>query len=706
MPPTKEPLAIIVGGLDATLNIPVGSIQINLELGNRVPSATFTIQDAASFGVRRWQTILIVSPDYATQYFLGYITDYSLQKRGITRDYAVTCSSIEVRLQKSTLNHICSGTDTDIINCMFANSLPDLTDLFDFTGITDLRLDSFDFPALDMNLLDALDQLSSKVNANYSWSPSENTRVNHFSNPNMNTDGGYLSGVLPDGSDAKSNYSSWNSANVAWGDSYGDSSGGMQITLQTISSVARGFLVIGNSTKHAVRYNRIEGGSLRISTSLYHKKDAGTTNLFLTFEVIVYDANGEFVKTLGEGSLGGMVLTSWNQSARDLRYLIDSDDIPLAGYLDVIVYFEQSAPIDASTVNVEKIMIEAIESVGGFYPTEYFDGEQKDAGLTGESHWMGTARDSASYLGDGQAMNWSDTPPNAAYDIDIGTDDFINDLQLEDMALDGINTVVVTGAFVYVDVDYEYPSNNQLTHFDLEESVFPQDGATYPIIYKNTGSDGTPTWTAQTVGNRIDDTLGVGNDCLYDEEKHWVEFNTAPADLKRGWRVVGRIKQRIRAVVEDEFQVADDGVQLVAAIYNETASTEEDVYELGLAELARRAGTRRITFTTLEPGLLPGAEIDIADSSQGISETMIIKRVSKNYGIEGEFGGGYVRAEIEAGDHNPDLADIVAQNTAMATTRPPISASTADKALTQLYDDDNLPLWDDDNANLYQSTDT
>jgi hypothetical protein len=270
------------------------------------------------------------------------------------------------------------------------------------------------------------------------------------------------------------------------------------------------------------------------------------------------------------------------------------------------------------------------------------------------------------------------------------------------MALDGINTVVVTGGFVYEDVDYEYPSNNQLTHFDLEESVFAADGATYPIVYKNTGTDGTPIWTAQTVGNRIDNTLGVGGvTVLYDEEDHWLEFETAPADLKRGFRVVGRFKQRLRAVVEDELQVEDDGVQLVTAVYNDTITTEEDAFELGLAELGRRAGTRQMTFTTMEPGLEPGQEIDITDSAQGISETLIISRVTERYGIEGEFGGGYVNLSVEAGDHNPGLDDIIAQNYRMATDRPPITADTATQALSQLYDDDNLPMWDDDNAPLY-----
>jgi hypothetical protein len=695
--PTKEPLRIIIGGLEATNNIPVDSITIELEQGDTIGTSSFLVEDAASFNMTRWQTVLIMSPSGDTQYFFGYITDSDLEYRGVVVDYQVTCSSLEVRLQKSTLNKICTGTDTEIITCMFANSLPDLTDLFDLTGITDVRLDSFDFPSLDTDLMEGLNDLATKVDANYSWSRNDPARINWNHNPNIDDSGAEYGSTIPADSvefpPGNQPQASWVEGNTVW------NSSGYMISTSIIWGTFGDFsyLRIGSADDASVSkmlfsrpadqtdyYFFLKGTGNAASTS---------TNITLACELLIYNEDNTFFASLDNKN--DSIIADSTDRTWGVRHPIDGVELPEFFRIEYIIRASTTNP---HTIIYDDIIVEMYQDTAAF-PVQgaYFDGDSTGA------QWEGTANQSISLFVGKQTMNWGDTPPDAPYDIDIGTTDFISDFNFNDTGLDGINTVVVTGGFVYKAFDFEYPSNNQLTHFDLEESVFPVDGETLPRVYKNTGSDVSPTWTAQTVAQRVGNTPGVGNDVTYDEETHWVEFAAAPGDLKRGWRVEGRRKERIRAIVEDELQSESDGVQLVDAVYNGTIDNEEDAFEFGLAELGRRAGTRNASWTTLEPGLSPGQEIDVVDSVNGINETLIIQRVRKQYGIEGKHGGGYVSSHVEAGDEKANLQDIVAQNNRMATDRPPITADTADQALTQLFDDDNLPLFDDDNAPLYQS---
>ena len=697
--PTTEPLMIVIGGRDATQHIPVKSVSIQLENGARVSNASFTLENGSAFGVQRWQVVLIMSTDNTTQYFFGYIADYSMVKRGITRDYEITAQSVEVLLQKSAINTICTGTDTEILACMFSNSVPDLSGWFDLTGLEDLRLDSFDFPALDTNLLDAMNDLGAKVGANTSFSRADAGRVNYIVNPALATGILGYTGAL-DSNVAYGVYDdNWVAGNLVWDASAGETGGGLEITSVVaggpsgvhcaLSQVGRTTISADDDTLFLKKYGESE--SMWLTISWRAKFDAGHTGHVQALWVI-YDSVGAYYSGIWDATSLDI-----SEDWADFNYSLSLDHASLPSG-DFRVMLVQAVASDdgagvAFVLYEDSFMAEVKSAETAPTPGTYFDGETEGAS------WLGDANESASIMAGKTTLNWGPTPPDSSYDLDIGTTDFISDLELSDMALDGINTVIVTGAYTYVDVDWVYPSNNYQTHFDLEETVFPEEGDTYPKIYANSVA-GAPVWVQQSVGNRIDNTLGVGGiTCLYDAEQHWVEFETAPIDFYLGWRVVGRIKKRIRAVVEDEVQVAADGLQLVDTIYSDTAATEEDVFELGLAELARRAGTRSISFTTMEPGLVPGAQIDITDTAQGISETMIIERVSKRY-----LGGGFVESQVEAGDHNPDLVDIIYQTNTMASTRPPITADTVAKALTALYDSDNLAMWDSDNAPLYQST--
>jgi hypothetical protein len=213
----------------------------------------------------------------------------------------------------------------------------------------------------------------------------------------MNTDGTYLSGVLPTGSNAKANYPTWNSGNTAWSATDGrNSTGGMVVTMQTIGAEIIGFLTIGNSTKHAVKYSVSDDGIYYVLIGFDNSHDGSQfDSVSLGFEALVYDLNGNFVKTLGEDSGGGVFgLPVWNQSGTGKFNLTAESDIPQSGYIDFIArYHDPTPPQQATEIYSDNIIIEAY--VGTSSIGTYFDGD------TSGASWMGTPRDSASYFGDG-----------------------------------------------------------------------------------------------------------------------------------------------------------------------------------------------------------------------------------------------------------------------------------------------------------------
>jgi len=176
---------------------------------------------------------------------------------------------------------------------------------------------------------------------------------------------------------------------------------------------------------------------------------------------------------------------------------------------------------------------------------------------------------------------------------------------------------------------------------------------------------------------------------LYDLEEHWVEFQTEPSDLLRAWRIVGRIKQRMRATIQNEDNIAATGLELVDKLYDGNVTTPSQAFDLAQSELARREPSATVTFDTYDPGLLAGDEIDIVDSSQSFDETLIIERVTRTY-----LGGGKGKFHVECGKYAIGFDDVL--HTVNNTNEPkvPLSEDAVPVVLRILTDADGAQLTD------------
>lgn len=703
--PASEDLLIIVNGQTVTDLIPADSITIVNERGKRVSSCALTIQDGAALGIAQWQSLLVYSTDLATVHFNGFIMSYNTVKRGIYIDYTLDCSSVEILLQKATINGSFTGDDADILGAILANAYPDLSDFFDWAGdITPLSLSDLQMDFQDLNLMEALEALSAKVGgAPYNQGYNDNTGINMIKNPNINASMNYYGGTLATGSFWDNSFPTWNSGNVAWDAGFGESgTGGIRVTSQDFSGTHHGFLRIGRENDSAALPFRIDAPSeLWLAHSMRFKMTTATGSFAIRFRLVTYDIEGVLfhdgsntvLTTAGadSGSPGGWQTRksaasfTWGNGAFDPY---GADEIPSGGYCEFELQVTSSLPF---TFDIDKFIVEVLPpaaSPPNFPPTTgmftaYFDGNSSGA------YWLGVSNASASSTA-ANPLKWG-TSPDAAFDVDIGNmDELISDFQYDFNGFDGINSVIVTGGFQYEDVDWEYPAHGNAanTHFDLEVPVYAADTFEFPIIYKNTGSDESPNWVTQTVGTR-DDAFQTKN-TLYDLEGHWVEFSEAPAALDRSFRIVGRIKNRIRAIVQNESNIASTGLEMGSVLNIDTVSTPSQAFDLGQAELANRAPGATMRFTTYEPGLLAGDEIDIADDLQSLDETTIIERVTRNY-----LRGGKGKFLIEAGKYQSGLDDVLAETHYIATPRVPLDENAVELALRILTDDDEGELTDD-----------
>lgn len=289
---------------------------------------------------------------------------------------------------------------------------------------------------------------------------------------------------------------------------------------------------------------------------------------------------------------------------------------------------------------------------------------------------------------------WGDEADAADFDIDVqNSDEFAGDIELLEGDYDDFNTVVVTGGYEEVAIDWTYDADGAQDHFDLETPI------KNITVSKNTGTDVTPSWTAQDVGKWGGDTFvsdGGSADVLYDAEHHWLYFDANPANLVKAFRITGTILKPIQTTV-----VGDTGGGPVYAttVTNKNITSVEDAISFGHAELEKRNSIKRLNFTTYHPGLKPGQAITVIDSARGLAETQIIQRISTTW----LGASGHATFDIEAGEAESTGADtLIANNDKRSRETGP--KTTITPQIINLYTDDSGVVMTDDSGNvLYES---
>ncbi|MHA2248531.1 MAG: hypothetical protein ACXADY_26530 [Candidatus Hodarchaeales archaeon] len=658
--PSTEDLVIIVNGNTITKLIPYKSVRIVNERGKRVSTCSFTIENGANLGLAQWQTVMIYDPDMTTVHFNGFLMEFNTKKRGVQIDYTCDCSSVEILLQNTYVNGDFTGTDGVILSSLLSNADVDLSDIFDWTSdVTSLLSTDIGLPLNDSTLLDALDALAGKAGADYTQNYKSGTRINIIRNPELKDNGNFYDGTLPTGSyDAGTTPgAAWNPANAVYNNAGGETDGGYVLTSQTITSNEYVYLRVGRTSESASLNMHIAKKDQQWLGVRFRAKYTGAmATLNIRIRATTYYEDGTVFhdgQNIGpsQSIVGSGTWHDWDR-AIDLN----TQYIPDSGWIELVL-----SAVDLGgnpfTLNVDKFLVEFLQGSTEPTPGSYFTGAFSDA------YWLGSAHASGSQTG-GNPLKWG-AQDNAAFDIDIGNiDEIVGDLNINYNGFDGINGVLVTGGYDWVTVDWIYPANFELTHFDLETTVYPFATFSQPVVYTNIGTDESPNWSTKIVGTRQNGFTG-GVNVLYEPEDHWLEFQDPPPDLKKAWRIEGRIKQRIRQIQLDEDSVDSTGQTFLGKLFLNEASGSE-AFDIGQAELARRKPSATVEYTTYEPGLKAGTLQTIADDAQGFNETVTIERVTRTY-----LGGGYGKFRVEAGRYRTGLSDMMGQTFGVAETIVP-----------------------------------
>ena len=692
--PTAEPLLIIVDGKPITDSVPKDSVEIVEEIGKRVSTARFTVEAGAAFNLARWQTVLIYSEDMSTLHFGGFVMDLPTKRSGISVDYDLTCSSVEVLLQYAIIDGTFTGTDDEIIAAMLANAYPDLSDWFDWASdITPISLSDLTIDFQDMSLLDGLDKLSTQLGGvAFNQNNNDSLRLNINRNPALTNDMTDYGGALIEySSHYISDFGTWVAGNTTWGAGFGETGGGIKsVSLVGTGGVHVCYFRAGRSTDGDPinQVYHIERGANRwlgLRFRLYYEGDDTSNSVQVI--AVSYDDDGNFYNDQAR-LVNAFAIDTWSDWSRAWD-LSDPEYFPASGWVEFSVKTSAGAGDAQFNLFVDDFLVETL--YGESEPTvgTYFDGE------TANSRWIGVANASHSQTGDA-ALEWG-TSPNAAFDVDIdsGTEIF-DEFSIDYAGLGSLSSIIVSGT-TWEDVTWIYPNNGNAvsTHFDLEIPIYPPDTLSQPLIYTNIGSDGTPNWSSKTVATRQDGF--AAGDVLYDLEDHWLEFQDPPPDLELSFRVIGRIKKNSRTTVSNDTLINETGVNPTDVIILPNTTTTSEAYDIGQAQLDAHEPKAIVKFYTYEPGLKAGAELDIDDNTQGFSETLIIQRVTKKY-----LGGGILRAYIEAGALREDLGDIIYGNNQRAEDNLPVASDVTSLTVSELVDADANTLLDADGNTLLE----
>lgn len=222
-----------------------------------------------------------------------------------------------------------------------------------------------------------------------------------------------------------------------------------------------------------------------------------------------------------------------------------------------------------------------------------------------------------------------------------------------------VNRVTVVGGY-YLSADStwdEIPASGTQKEILLPYVLEPEDGQTQIRIDHNTGNDGAPTWTANTVGIDNIDALGVaGVDVLFNRDEKLLVFETAPSELDKAVRVRARYRVPVLVRVRSEVSYDTYGRWFDGKIVNQSIVTRNAAKLAGKALLAEQALARESgTFGISDrDGLVAGQKINIVDPLRGVNGDYLINQVQTRI-----LGGDKCVYKVSFGVYNPDLVDML-----------------------------------------------
>lgn len=649
--PTAYDVTTLVNDVDVTDFVPFSSMTIQ-SYPRQVSTFRFRVENPTGVTPARDHSVKVTWDSGADAIvFLGFITQVRTVKQdnGIIVNYECEASDYKILLARSVMDVAeLSGTDVDILGDLLTNGYPDLSSYFDFSsGVTGFA-DGIVLPTGNQSILDALNGLSDLTGGEWS-----------FTDVAVGNDIVTFSGTDDIAITATSTTQPYLRYDVA--------AGGGKGTLSPLETVP----ATGGNPDNCLVWQATSGASvagfgLQVQSFLYSTNNAATmnnvkfdyyinsdmTSVFSEIRVIIKEPGGSSFTNHYEN----ITYDTWSsidalndtKTQDEITFPASVGETSSFSEVTILIFFD--GVIDASTSTFD-VRLDNIE----FVQTPTIGGGGGDA------------------LSE---LNWSDTAPTADFNFNIDTsDEFGFDFDYTEGDFDDFNSVTVVGGNEEVAIDWTYPNQDSQVHIDLETDI--KDLA----VFKNTGSEGTPTWTSQTVGEFGKDTLGTV-DVNYDPLNHWLNFNTAPNNYYDAVRVTGKILRPIRVRVED----VGAGEQTYATvIQNENITSVSQALALGDSKLNKRNAVTNLSFKTFEPGLNAGESINVTDTDRGLNQTLVIQSIRTRW-----LSPKLAEFEVECGSDEAVGVDVIIANNDKRSRVNQIAAGSTITTYEGLTTDSNV----------------
>jgi hypothetical protein len=646
--PTAYDLTITINDVDATIYIPHNSMSMEL-YPRQVSTFRFRVENPSGVTPSRNHEIVVTANSLAGTpvVFLGYIREVKTTKfgNGISVFYECEAADRKILLQRSVIDtDYLTGTDTSILSALLTNGYPDLSSYFNFSDNVTGFADGLNLPVGNSSIMEALEALSELTGGEYSFDNIASNGIDSISFSGgddiaiSGTTKPYITGAYLG--------SNTFSPAAAIGGSVGNP--GASLYLQPTSGSNLG--PTSALSFHSYLYTPPANAELSNITFDYY---IGTDITTATIVVTVYDTSSSTTSyTFSSPTTGSWQSVDVNADGGSALFP-ETIGRTAAGLVpEIVIEFKIGAVYDASVSTVDM----RLDNVA-FTLNPAFGGN-----------------------GNSSALNWGDTAPDADFNFNIdSSDEFGFNFDFTEGDFDDYNSVTVVGGNTEDAIDWTYPNQDSQVHINIETDVSDI------VVYKNTGSEGTPTWTSQTVGVYGEDDIS-SVDVLYNKLNHWLLFATAPPNYYDAVRITGTILTPIRVRVED---VQGSDPTYATVVENSSITSVDQALALGNSKLKKRNAVKNLTFKTYEPGLVPGQKISITDSGRGLAETLVIQRISVRW-----VGGDKALFTVECGTDESIGIDTIVANNDKRSRDNQLAAGAVVRTYTSITDADDNTLTD------------
>jgi len=278
------------------------------------------------------------------------------------------------------------------------------------------------------------------------------------------------------------------------------------------------------------------------------------------------------------------------------------------------------------------------------------------------------------------SYNISDTP-------DLTATFPASDIRIYNDGSGVVNRVEVIGGNYLSDdqTDY-YMGTGQSNRISLTFKYVKASTQTAVLLYRNDGTEGTPSWTPLTVKVGHIDTISSTDEALYYYQEQAVEQVENFPNLPNALKIVGRYDVPLRLRKRNQASFTHYGKWFDGVLINENIISKVDADIAGTAVLSKNAlASTSIECKVRKHGLRAGQTIHVTNVDLGLDADYLIHQVY------GEIrAGGYAVYDLTLGTYNPELIDYML---ALVRATKATTIWREDEVLDEVLDvEESLPL--------------